>query len=547
MAVLGAPANAESPDPAAIDAVFAAYDSTHKPGCSLGVYRDGQIELARGYGMANLEYGIANGPHTVFRIGSTSKQFTAMAIALLAEQGKLSLDEDIRRFFPDLPDYGEPVTVRQLIHHTSGLRDYLELAWLADWPESYTDEEAVGMILRQQELNFPPGTEHLYSNSGYFLASRIVQKVTGMSLRAWADENMFQPLGMHDTHFHDDHRHIVKNRADGYAAADTGGYRISMTILDMVGDGGIYTTVNDLLNWERNFHDNRLGKGGQGLIELMETPGTLKNGDTLDYAFGLGVGQHAGTREISHGGAFVGYRAGYNRYPEHQLGVAVFCNYADTNPTALARQVASLYLEAGAEEDAATAPSTDAAAASNVIELSPAALTRVAGDYWNASQLMARAIVVEDGLLWYDRGNGNRSRLDPLADGSFLMAGVSAVVKIGFEPGEAAVRAMTVEVAGQDPLHFKRLERVTPTAGELAALAGVYFSPELDHRQQFKVDGEALVAPRREGDEGFRPLFPDSFISDQGMMLEFQRDASGAVNGFHLHSGRVRNVIYLRE
>lgn len=309
----------------------------------MAVYREGDIVFSRGYGMANLEFGIANGPKTVFRIGSTSKQFTAMAIALLAEKGSLSLDDDIHQFFPEMRDYGDPVTVRQLIYHTSGLRGYLVLADQADWGEDYTVAEARQIIFRQLELNFPPGTEHRYSNTGYFLMSQIVPSVTDQTLREWASQNIFRPLQMKNTHFHDDHTHIVENRAVGYESSGDGAFRISMTTLDMVGDGGIYTTVEDLLKWDQNYYNNQLGQGTQDLIELLQTPGTLKNGDVLTYAFGLNVGEFEGMREISHGGAFVGYRAGLNRYPDHHLAVAVLCNYADADPTSLARRVASLY------------------------------------------------------------------------------------------------------------------------------------------------------------------------------------------------------------
>ena len=539
---------AGTPERAEIDEVFADYDSTHSPGCSMAVYRDGEIAYARGYGMANLEYGIANGPNTVFRIGSTSKQFTAMAIALLAEQGKLSLDDDIHEFFPEMPDYGEPVTVRHLIHHTSGLRDYLGLTWLADWSEDYSIDEALRMILRQQELNFPPGTAHLYSNTGYFLLSQIVQNVTNQSLREWADENMFRPLGMTNTHFHDDHTHIVENRADGYGSSEEDGFRISMTILDMVGDGGVYTTVDDLLKWDRNFYDNRLGKGGSKLIDLVQTPGKLNNGDALDYAFGLGVGEYAGTREISHGGAFVGYRAGLNRYPDHRLSVAVLCNYANTNPTGLARRVASLYLSE--KED--KADSTDQAEAlpqetSEVVEVSVEVLERVAGEYWNPDDFMVRSIVVADDSLFYDRGGDRRSRLDPLGNDSFLMADVPVLVNVRFEPLGETPHAMIVEVEGQEPLRLEALERASPGEKELSAYAGSYYSEELDHVQVLEINEGVIEARRRGGTESIQPLQRDLFITGDGVALMFERDEEGKVNGFQLQAGRVRNLRYVRQ
>ncbi len=539
---------ADTPERLEIDQVFADYDSTRSPGCSMAIYRDGEIAYARGYGIANLEYGIANGPDTVFRIGSVSKQFTAMAIALLAEQGALSLDDDIHEYFPEMPDYGEPVTIRQLIHHTSGLRDYLTLAWLADWTEDFSVDEALQIIVRQQELNFPPGTEHLYSNTGYFLLSLIVQTVTDQSLSQWADENMFRPLGMTKTHFHDDHTHIVENRADGYDSTDDDGFKISMTNLDAVGDGGVFTTVNDLLKWDQNFYDNQLGHGGPELIELVQTPGKLDNGDELNYAFGLEVGEFRGTREIQHDGAFVGFRSGLNRYPDHHLSVAVLCNYADTNPTGLARSVASLFLSE--KED--KGDSTDQVEAqpnevSDVVEVSVTDLERLVGDYWHAEDLTVRSIVVDEDSLFYSRGGENRSRLDPLGNGRFLMADVSAVVNVRFELLGEKPQAMIVEVEGEEPFRLESFDRVAPSTEELLAYVGSYYSDELDYVLVLRSSGETIVADRRSGKEPIRPLQQDMFTTDDGVVLIFERHADGGVSGFRLHAGRVRNVKFVRQ
>lgn len=237
-----------SPDRTEIDAIFADYDTTTSPGCALGVIHDGALIYKRGYGMANLEYGIALSPRSVFRTGSVGKQFTAMAIAILAEKGTITLDDPLSKLFPEFPDWADAVTIRHLVHHTSGVRDYLTLTWLAGMGDDdfYTDEFALDLLSRQEHLNFQPGEEYLYSNSGYLLLAHIVKRATDRSLREWAAENMFGPLGMTDTHFHDDHTHIVPNRASGYSPIEDG-YGISQTTLDMVGDGGVYTTIEDLL------------------------------------------------------------------------------------------------------------------------------------------------------------------------------------------------------------------------------------------------------------------------------------------------------------
>jgi len=286
-----------------VDEIFAEWDRTDSPGCALGVIRDGDFIYRRGYGMANLELSIALSSESVFYIGSTSKQFVAASIMLAVEQGHLSLDDDIRKYVPEIPDYGKTITVRHLLHHTSGLRDYLTLWVLAgeNIEDIHSADDVLRMIARQKALNFQPGDEYLYSNSGYFLLSVILERATGQSLRDFARENIFQPLGMTHTHFHDDYTHIVKNRAMGHLRRSDGSIALNMSNFSQVGSGGLYTSVDDLLFWDRNFYDNRLGKGG--LIDAMLVRGVLSSGDTLSYAAALQIGEYRGLRTVAHGGA----------------------------------------------------------------------------------------------------------------------------------------------------------------------------------------------------------------------------------------------------
>ncbi len=278
-----------SPDWDAVDEVFAAYDHTDTPGCALGVVQGGDLAYARGYGMANLDYGIAITPQTVFRTGSVAKQFTAAAIAIAARDGALSLDDPVKKWIPTLPTYPSDPTVRHMVHHTSGLRDYLTLMSLKGLrrDDFYTDAEVRAVVSRQRELNFAPGAEHLYSNSGYFLLGQIIREATGRSLREYAQEKIFGPLGMAHSHFHDDHNHVVRSRATGYAPVDDG-YRISMTTLDMVGDGGVFTSIEDLVHWVNALDFDGLDNG---LSAMLEVRGVLNSGDTIPYAFGQTHGE----------------------------------------------------------------------------------------------------------------------------------------------------------------------------------------------------------------------------------------------------------------
>ncbi|MEZ5331102.1 MAG: serine hydrolase domain-containing protein [Thermoanaerobaculia bacterium] len=532
------------PDPGAVDAVFTDWDRTDRPGCSLGVYRDGEILYARGYGMANLEHDLANTSDTVFRIGSTSKQFTATAIALLAQEGKLDLDGDIHDIFPELPDYGAPVTIRHLLHHTSGIRDYLTLAWVADWSEDYTIEEALRLVLAQRELNFPPGSQYLYSNSNYFLMSQIVERVTGETLHAWAATHVFEPLGMEHTHFHDDHNHIVRHRADGYSPLDAGGYRIDMTILDMVGDGGIFTTVEDLARWNAHFVDNPL-PGGAGLVEEMETPGTLTDGSSTGYGFGLVVGEHRGLRMISHGGAFVGFRAAMDRFPDQHLSVAVLCNVSTAAPWELSRRVADLYLADSLEPE----PEMEAAPAedrSALVTVDEAALERLTGHYWSADEALVREVALTDGRLEYVRSAESRNPLEPLGGDRFRMLGVPFPVIVRFEGEGATPARLLLEYPEEEPSVLDRYEPAQPSPDDLALLAGDWFSEELDATRSISLRDGRLVLEGRHEDAVLQPVIEDVFAAD-GLVLRFQRDDREAATGLLVDAGRVRDLRFTRR
>ena len=334
------------PRDARIDRLFARWHKPDSPGCALAVIQDGEIIYNRGYGMANLENDVPISSKTAFYIGSTSKQFTAMSVLLLAEQGKLSLDDDVRKYVPEIPDSNHSITIRHLIHHTSGIPDYLSLWHLAgrDFADSIPEDDVLDLLAERKALNFTPGDRFEYSNSGYFVLAVIVKRVSRRSLREFAEENVFQPLGMNDTHFHDDRTMIVKNRADGHFARPDGGFGIFTTSFDLVGSGGLYTTVEDLLLWDRNSYQNRLGRGGEALIDRMLTCGTLSSGEELDYAFGLVIDEYEGFKAISHGGGFIGFRAELIRFPEKHLSVAVLCNLSSIDAGQLARRVADICL-----------------------------------------------------------------------------------------------------------------------------------------------------------------------------------------------------------
>jgi CubicO group peptidase (beta-lactamase class C family) len=336
-------AAAQTFDRAAVDAVFADLTESPVPGCALGVVRDGALVYGRGYGMANLEHGIPITTKSVFRIGSVSKQFTGAVVAIAAMEGHLSLEDPLRKWIPELPDYGPPLTIRHALNHTSGLRDYLTLMSLRGLrrDDFYTGEELIAVQIRQEELNFAPGSEYLYSNSGYFLLTEAVARAVGKPFREYAAETVFGPLDMGQSHFHDDHDHIVPLRADGYAPLEGGGFRTSMTTLDMIGDGGVYTSIEDMVLWVHALMTDALRPG---LNAMLETRGILTSGEVIDYALGQQHGEYRGLATVGHSGSWVGFRADVLRFPSERTSIVTLCNRADGRPSPRARAVADVVL-----------------------------------------------------------------------------------------------------------------------------------------------------------------------------------------------------------
>jgi CubicO group peptidase (beta-lactamase class C family) len=326
----------------AVDALFSRW-TTSTPGCAVGVAVRGKPVLMKAYGMADLEHNVPNTPDTVFESGSVAKQFTAMAIMLLVQDGRVSPDDQVRKHIPELPDYGVPLTIRHMLTHTSGLRDWGSVASIAGAPRTtreYTHAHVLDIVSRQKSLNFPPGTQWSYSNTGFNLSAIIVDRVSGMSFAEFSKRRIFQPLGMTSTQWRDDHRRIVKGRAIAYSAA-SGSYEIEMPFENVHGNGGLLTTVGDLLKWNENFVKPLVGDAT--LLKQMHTVGKYNDGRDLDYGFGLYVRPLDGVKNIYHSGSTAGYRAHLNRFPESHTSVAVLCNASDGEATRAANDVSRLY------------------------------------------------------------------------------------------------------------------------------------------------------------------------------------------------------------
>ena len=326
-----------------IDALFEQWSDPSGPGASILVARGSDILYEKGYGSANLEHSIPNSPETIFLIASISKQFTAYAIAMLADEGRLSLDDDIRVYVPEIHEFDDTITIRHLIHHISGLRDEFDLLGMAGWrmDDVITHEAILHLVFAQTSLNFTPGEKYLYSNTGYTLLAEIVQRITKQSFREWMKENVFDPLGMDRTHIHDAYREIVPDRAQGYEPDVTGGHHKQIYSYQNFGSTGVFTTARDLAKWLHNF--DKPVVGSRRIVEQVYQRGILNAGDTLSYAFGLRHGEYHGHRRISHSGWHRGFRSVAYRFPDDSLSIIVLANTNGLNPSEKGLEIADLF------------------------------------------------------------------------------------------------------------------------------------------------------------------------------------------------------------
>jgi CubicO group peptidase (beta-lactamase class C family) len=435
-----------------VDAIFSRFHQD-TPGCALGIYENGGIAYSKGYGIANLEYNAPITPATPFISGSMAKQFTAAAIALLVQQGRISLDDDVRKYIPELPDYGQKITIDQLVHHTSGLRDFWALVQVSGmrYDDGYTAGDVIRLAAKQKHLNFPPGSEYDYTNTGYIALGVIVQRVTGKSLREFTDEQIFKPLGMTATHFHDDHTMMVPGRASAYTPLPEGGYKINIWNNDLVGQGGLIFTVNDLQKWDENFYTGRVG--GPRFLEMQLRQGKLTNGTTLSYAFGLTVGQYRGLPLVEHGGSSGGYRTIISRFPSVHTSVVTLCNESDVNTTALSHAVADVILGSrlGPATPRAARPENDRRAVNNA---SAGNLTKLAGRYYSPELDATYEVIASGTTLTVKRPRGEIDTLTVSAPNTFT----SGALTYRFTPNaNGPVQTFGVDVGRARGMEFNRV------------------------------------------------------------------------------------------
>ncbi|MFT5311958.1 MAG: CubicO group peptidase (beta-lactamase class C family) [Paraglaciecola sp.] len=525
---------------AAVDKIFSEWDKANTPGCGLGIIKDGEFIYSRGYGMANLEYDIPNNSQSVFRIGSTSKQFTAASIVLLIEKGKLSFDDTLDVFFPGFPDYAKQITVRHLLNHTSGMRDYLSIAYLKGLQDDdyYTDKDVLHWLTHQSELNFTPGDEFVYSNSGYWLLGQIVNQVAKMSMTEFAKQEIFKPLGMSQTHFHNDHSLIVKNRASGYMPRDENTFQISMTTLNMIGDGGVFTSIDDIKKWDDAYYQSNVLS--RDFWKMMTKTGKLNNDEAIDYASGLIVSDYNGLQTVSHGGSFVGFRAEILRFPEHKFSVVIFTNRGDANPSGMALKVADVFLSDQYVAEAKSPSATNTAINDRVFRSE-----ELVGNYELQSGMAIKISSLNDKVHAKESWNDEAYELIKDALNSYSIAGADDIkfTFTGFK--EHATQKILIEQRGRTS-QWQRKEEVDLSSIQVQDYVGTYYSSELDVTYEISMYEGTIKLQVNNGDPGKLYLANKDLLTYQGSLLQFSRK-NDKINDFVMDAGRVKNLRFVKK
>ena len=530
-----------------IDSLFISWNQPNHPGGSVGIMKQGKVVFSRAYGLASLEYLVPNTPDTRYNIASVSKQFTCMGMVLLHLQEKLSLDDDVRKYLPELPVFEDTITIRHLIHHTSGMRSLHALLGMAGWREddSRSNKDLFRFMKNQKDLNFKPGEEYLYCNTGYMLMADIIEKITEEKFADWMHDNVFEPLGMISTYVEDDYTRVVPANATSYNGSASHGFSRSVEYWGYVGSGNIHSTTNDLLVWLTNFYHPQTGWGKA--FQIMQTRGILNNGDTLDYAFGININKHKGEKGISHGGSIGGFRSFIVAVPDHELNIAILSNFSSSNVTSKVNQIAAVLLKLDADDE----PGLITDDSISPIQLSNEEMAKFCGQYWNEQSRHSRKIYLKDDTLRYSRPESGESKILPIGNDAFQMVNVAYVIKISFQLLPNKQKVMMVKVEDEEPVRFESYDPPEITTEILKSYTGRYYSPELDTHYTLYMKGDSVLMANqsRHGDFEIRIIREDDLEGKLWAFREIKvkRDKKKRILGLLVSNGRVRNLWFEKQ
>lgn len=513
-----------------VDSLFAKLNKTESPGIAVLVVKDGKVLLQRGYGLANLEYKVPITSTTVFDIASMSKQFTGMAISVLIEQGKIKPDDDIRTYIPELPDFGNKITIGNLVHHTSGLRDWTRTLPLAGWKtgDVISFDQILNMVYHQQDLNFKPGSEYAYSNTGYNVLVELIQRVTGKPFREWTYINIFEPLGMKNTHFHDDYTEVIANKACGYYKQNNK-YHVSINNLTALGSSSLYTTIEDLSKWVINLDNPKIG--GKSVINQMFQQGKLNNDSLISYAYGLEIGKYRDLKEISHSGSWASFSTYLTYFPEKHLSVVVLQN-SPTDVYKATHDVADIYLAVNTPID-----SNQSKKSPKFIDLPDSVLNKYTGTY-RLSAAWYVTISRADNKLSICATLETARPFNAISDSTFW----------AYNSPISFYKNNSSDIAG---LYYRGMTcpKVIPLNTPWTDLIGEYYSEELDTKYRICIDKDKLVAKHfKNGTINLTPACNEDFAGSVGYMssVEFFRDKKGHIEGFWVTTTRSRKQCFVK-
>lgn len=528
-----------------IDSLFIDWNKPNHPGGSIGVMKNDKIVFSRSYGLASLEYLAPNSTETIFNIASVSKQFTAMGIVLLHIQGKLSIDDDIRKYLPELPDFGEKITIRQMLHHTSGLRSLHAMLGLAGWraDDSRTNEDLYRFMNMQRDLNFKPGSEFMYCNTGYMLMVKIIEKVTAEKFPTWIKKNIFEPLGMNHTYVEDKYNRVVTNNATSYNKSIDGNYLRAVEYWGYVGSGNIHSTTNDLLKWLSNFYAPQTN--WEEAFKLMKTLDKLNDGSDNNYAFGLFIDKHLGNDLIQHSGAIGGFRTYAGTYPDEKLSIVVLTNFSASSSGSKANQIHEILLTKLDADNSETVKKNDSL---KQIYLSNDELKKYESSYLNDKDSYARKIYLRNDTLRYFRSSTSESPIVPIGNDEFQMLTTDADLKIKFTIN-GKLKSMIVTVNNGEPSIFQGFESRTLTTKDLLSYTGEFYSQELETTYNMYLENDTLFCHHaRHGEFKMKVLKNDVLESEWPMTItKYKRNKKGEVTGIYVSNGRVRNLWFEKQ
>lgn len=522
-----------------IDGLFSAWKNNNNPGGVVMVSYQNQIVFSETYGLANIPYNMPNDKETVFGIGSLSKQFTAMGIVLLQLDGKLSVDDDIQKYLPEMHNFGKPITIRHLLHHTSGLRSSPELFGLAGWRDgdAITNEDAYRYLTKQTHLNFETNSEYMYTNSGYILLARIIENITKKDFKSWIKEKVFQPLQMNATFIEEDYSKIITKTASSYTEMEPGIFINSENFDLTYGASNVYSTCSDILKWSKNF--SQTPKEWQQAFAMLKTLDVLNSGKKNNYAFGVFVDDFIGNHRVQHTGAIAGFRSIMYVFPNDDLEIVILSNYTYDQIFKIADQISQLFLQNKSESVARNT------AVPSPIKLDTTSLKKYEGMYWNDTNNYSRKIYLEGDNLWYLRSNNKKSPLIPIAENEFQIGGINEKLVLKFEKN---ANKLSLISADNSITTFEKYEDKKPTIEELKAYTGNFYSNELETFYKISLKNGKLYGYHSRFGEFEIEILKKDVLSWSGMAIsKYQRNKKGDIIGFNITMNRIRNLWFEKK